>query len=507
MPDRRPNVLLICTDHWPASLLGCAGHPVVRTPTLDQLAANGVHFPNAYSECPVCVPARRTLMTGLSPHSHGMLTNSSLPMPEVPTLAQTFRDAGYQACAVGKLHVQPQRQRIGFDEVILDEEGRGSEGARADDYELFLGDHGHAGERFAGGMCNNEYLWRPWHLEERFHVTNWAAQQMSRQIVRRDPLRPAFWYLSFSHPHPPLHPLSAYLDMYRDLVPPDPFCGDWAGLPDDRLAPAIQREIQSMRNTGRVFPKEEIRAIRRAFYALCTHIDHQLRVVLGTLRQEGLLGETIIGFTADHGDMLGNHHLWAKHWMYEDSARVPMILVGTEDHRRSGAVPHHTVDSRLVALRDLMPTLLELAGITPPSHCEGLHMLGNSRREFHFGAYGAPLGPGQGNPTRMVRDASHKLVYYPHGNHRQLFDMRSDRQEMRDLVPGLLEPEAGRGPDPAEADALERLTRALRRELPREESEAWGREGELCGGPARAPGTPRPNIQFSGQRGTQWPNP
>ena len=91
MADDRPNVLLICTDHWPGSLLGCADHPAIRTPTLDQLAANGVRFPNAYSECPVCVPARRTLTSGLTPHSHGMLSNGSMPMPEVPTVAQIER--------------------------------------------------------------------------------------------------------------------------------------------------------------------------------------------------------------------------------------------------------------------------------------------------------------------------------------------------------------------------------------------------------------------------------
>src|SRR5688572_284187 len=124
MPDQ-PNVLLICTDHWPAARLGVAGHPVIQTPTLDELARSGIRFTRAYSECPVCIPARRTLMTGVSPRTHGdRVFKETLPMPALPTLAQTFRQAGYQAYAVGKLHVYPQRNRIGFDEVILDEEGR-----------------------------------------------------------------------------------------------------------------------------------------------------------------------------------------------------------------------------------------------------------------------------------------------------------------------------------------------------------------------------------------------
>ncbi|MCH2615035.1 MAG: sulfatase-like hydrolase/transferase, partial [Opitutales bacterium] len=119
--SEKPNVLLISTDHWPATLLGCAGHPAVQTPTLDQLAANGTRFINTYAECPVCIPARRTLMTGTTPRTHGdRIFQETLPMPDLPTMADTFRNAGYQAYAVGKLHVYPQRDRIGFDDVILD---------------------------------------------------------------------------------------------------------------------------------------------------------------------------------------------------------------------------------------------------------------------------------------------------------------------------------------------------------------------------------------------------
>jgi arylsulfatase A-like enzyme len=164
--SHRPNVLLITTDHWPAALLGSAGQHVIQTPTLDQLARSGVRFSNAYSECPVCIPARRTLMTGTPPKIHGDRTfQTTLEMPDLPTLAQTFRDADYQAIGVGKLHVYPQRNRIGFDEVILAEEGRPGWGV-TDDYEIFLGDQGFAGRQFDHGMSNNEYVIRPWHLPE-----------------------------------------------------------------------------------------------------------------------------------------------------------------------------------------------------------------------------------------------------------------------------------------------------------------------------------------------------
>ena len=128
--SNRKNVLMICTDHWPGALLGCAGRRDIMTPTLDYLAGNGIRFENCYSECPVCIPARRTMMTGLTPKSHGdRVYSDRMEMPEVPTLAEVFRGNGYQTMAVGKLHVYPQRDRIGFEDVILAEEGRYELGA------------------------------------------------------------------------------------------------------------------------------------------------------------------------------------------------------------------------------------------------------------------------------------------------------------------------------------------------------------------------------------------
>ena len=125
MTPSPPNVLLVIVDQWAGSLLGCAGHPTVQTPTLDQLARNGVRFANAYSESPICIPARRSLYTGTSPRTHGdRVFRKSGTMPPVPTIAQCFRDAGYQAFCVGKLHVFPERDRIGYDDVLLAEEGR-----------------------------------------------------------------------------------------------------------------------------------------------------------------------------------------------------------------------------------------------------------------------------------------------------------------------------------------------------------------------------------------------
>ena len=129
----RPNILLICTDHWPGSLLHCAGHGSILTPTLDQLAANGTRFTQAYSTTPICIPARRSLMTGTSARTHGdRRFDERGRMPaQLPTMATTFRQAGYQTYAVGKLHVFPQRDRIGFDDALIHEEGTPSFGERS----------------------------------------------------------------------------------------------------------------------------------------------------------------------------------------------------------------------------------------------------------------------------------------------------------------------------------------------------------------------------------------
>ena len=476
----KPHVLLISTDHWPAALLGSAGHPSILTPTLDELARSGTRFTNAYAECPICIPARRTLMTGTSPKTHGdRIFKTNEPMPNIPTLAQTFRNAGYQAYGVGKLHVYPQRDRIGFDDVILAEEGRPHLGT-IDDHDIFLSEQGFAGQGFAHGMSNNEYSFRPWHLPENTHVTNWATSQMCRMIKRRDPNRPGFWYLSYCHPHPPLVPLNSYLNLYSDIEIDEVFEGAWADDPKN-----LPFTLQQIKGKNSHINKAEIKRIRRVFYALCTHIDHQLRLVLGTLREEGLLDDAILLFTSDHGDMLGNHGLWAKRLFYEGSANVPMILVGGRNNR----VEYGSVEHRLVGWRDIMPTLLDLAEIDVPKTVEGLSMIGSEKRDSLYGE----CGEGS-TATRMIRNERHKLIYYPTGNRLQLFDLQEDPCEKIDL---------------SESDqhksTFHHLTTLLINELYDQDMQ-WVSKEKLIGLP-ELPHIPSSNKGLSGVRGIHFPPP
>jgi len=228
---------------------------------------------------------------------------------------------------------------------------------------------------------------------------------------------------------------------------------------------------------------------------MCTHIDHQLRVVIGTLRQEGLLGETIICFTSDHGDMLGNHGYWAKHWMYEDSANVPMLLKGTADQATDGTVGSGRHDDRLVGLADVMPTLLELAGLDVPDHCKGQSMISDKKRDLGYSWFGS-VDENSHMVNRMVRDPQYKFIYYPFGNTIQLFDMLADPHELNNL--------AGDG---KHDDIVEGLKQKFIESLQEEERQAWLTDGELTGWPAQPLPEGTHDGWASGQRGIQWPPP
>jgi arylsulfatase A-like enzyme len=415
------------------------------------------------------------------PKKHGDRTFQPYrPMePHLPTMAQCFRDAGYQAYAVGKTHTYPQRDRIGFDDILLDDEGRTLYGV-TDDYEIFLGDQGYVGQQFGHGMSNNAYQATAWHLPERLHATNWATDAMARYVRRRDPSRPAFWYLGYRHPHPPLVPSQRFLDHYSDIDINMPFHADWANGGDD-----LPYNLQGVKSRD-VYSEREVKWARRAFYALCTHIDQQIGSLIGTIREEGILDETIIMFTSDHGDMLGDHGLWAKQTFYQGSANIPMIMVGQNNDQ---AVGFNRVDERLTSLQDVMPTLLNMAGIDIPENIDGRSMLNGEKREYVYGEVGE-----EGHSSRMIRDQRYKMIWYPVGNHFQLFDLDNDPQEMTDLAT-----------DSAYSDTLANMKQHLRSEMYGSDDK-WLDGDEIIGEENRK-FWPGPNRGLSLTRGNQWPVP
>lgn len=477
MSENRKNVLLISVDQWSANLMGCAGHNVVMTPTLDQLAADGIRFTNCYSTCPVCIPARRSLMTGMTPASHGdRVYSDRMEMPAAATLAKTFSNNGYQTVAVGKMHVYPQRDRIGFDEVLLQEEGRYEFGT-VDDYQIWLGEQGCIGTEFMHSMGNNSYYTRPWHLPEYMHPTMWATREMAKQIKRKDPKRPAFFYISYQFPHPPLVPLQSYLDMYSDdeIDMPAGMDADW--INDDVI-------IKLLSEQSVPYTQKDILRAKKAFYAQCTLIDHQIRILIGTLRECSFLENTIIIFLADHGDMLFDHGIVGKRTFYQGSSNVPLIISGKAVSEWRG-----TVTDKLACLEDVMPTLLNLCKIEIPDTVEGIPLLTEENRDLLYGEIGEGI-----KATRMVTDGCMKLIYYPCGNVFQLFDIKNDPEENHNLFA-----------DNVHGKCIERLKKYMLEHLHGDDLK-W-----ICNGKFIGVEEPEykvaPDYELYNQRGWHWPTP
>ncbi len=475
--EKRKDVLMICADEWGRCFTGFGGNSIVMTPTLDQLARDGIQFDNCFSSCPICIPARRSIMTGMFPSHHGdRVYSDMMPMPDAVTLAQAFSNAGYQTMAVGKLHVYPQRNRIGFDDAIITEEGR-YEFGNVDDYQTWLGENGFAGQEFMHSMGNNSYYTRPWHLPEYTHPTMWVTKEMCRQIKRRDPDRPHFWYVSYQFPHPPLVPLQSYLDMYEDdeIDMPEKGLDDWN---DDSVIMHLLREQADEYN------EKDIRRAKKAYYAQCTLIDHQIRILIGTLRECNLLDNTIICFLSDHGDSLFNHSIVGKRTFYQESCNVPFLISGAVVKEYRGQVSH-----KLACLEDIMPTLLSICGIDIPKTVDGLDLLSSPQRERLY----CEVGEGR-KATRMTTDGRYKLIYYPCGNIFQLFDIVSDPFEHHNLY-GKMEYSS------VQTELMDYLISELHGT-----DDEWLENGKLKGfdsGEYRK----APDYGLYNQRGWHWPAP
>jgi arylsulfatase A-like enzyme len=212
-------------------------------------------------------------------------------------------------------------------------------------------------------------------------------------------------------------------------------------------------------------------------------LDHQIRVVIGYLREAQLLDNTIVAFTSDHGHMVGEHGLWCMTPFYEMSAKIPLVIMPARGDQR---IRPGSTDPRLAEFGDLMPTLLDLAGIPIPKHVDRLSLVSQPQREYLYGEHG------EGEAAmRMIREGCYKLIYYPVGNHTQLFDLEADPRECHDLAR-----------DPAHADTLAHLRQRLLENLYGSDLE-WVRDGTLVGLPPRRY-VPAPDRNLRSQRGLKF---
>ncbi|MEV6964842.1 arylsulfatase [Hamadaea sp. NPDC051192] len=427
-----PNVLLIMVDQWRGDCLSAAGHPVVQTPFLDRLALSGARFDRAYSAAPTCIPARVSLMTGLGQVTHGRVGYQDYVPWDYPiTLAGEFTRHGYQTQAVGKMHFYPERSQQGFQNVILHSptgiirmaRQHGIDPDQVDDYLPWLRQQlGRDATFFDNGVDSNSYVARPWDKPEHVHPTNFVATQAADFLRRRDTDKPFLLFTSFNAPHPPYDPPSWAMEQYLDAPMPPPPIGDWV----DAFS-AFDNPRDPATFVGDIGTRLLHRA-QAAYYGHMSHVDQQINYLLETLAHYGVRDNTYVCFLADHGEMLGDHHLFRKGFPYEGSARIPLLLTGP------GIRPTVNDDS-VVELRDVMPTLLECAGLPIPEHVEGRSFLPLARgehtewREILHGEHTL-----LGQSLQWLTDGRMKYIWHSSTGREQLFDLRNDPSELRDIA-------------------------------------------------------------------------
>ncbi len=425
-----PNIVLIMVDQWRGDCLGSAGHPVVETPHLDALASQGVTFTQAYAACPSCIAARASLLTGLSPRHHGFVGyQDGVPWQYPVTLAGTLAEAGYHTQCVGKMHVYPWRNLLGFHNVVLHDgylhamRRECRDYGMADDYLPWLRER--LGAAYADytdtGIGCNGYVVRPWIAEDALHPMSWVTTQSIDFLRRRDPSRPFFLMTSYHRPHPPFDPPQSYLDRYlHKLLPPLPM-GDW-----------VNHELPASRGLDSPVPRDsaQVDLARRAYYAQITFLDHQINRLFMALYEHGVLGNTAILFTSDHGDMLYDHNHVAKALPFDGSARVPFILA-----MPGGSGPCGTRVDAPVELRDVLPTFCDLAGVQTPPHLDGASVLPLCRGEataWRECVHGEHVMGDLSN--HWLTDGREKYAWFSQIGREMLFDLTVDPQELHDLA-------------------------------------------------------------------------
>ncbi len=420
MPETapRPNMVVITADQWRADCLGSlrSRHPVM-TPHIDQLAAEGVLFEQAWADCPVCMPQRMTQLTGRVASRFGRTTNfMSGPRPEIDSAstlpARLAREAGYQTKAAGKMHFYPDRARYGFEHVSL----------HPDDYVNWLEEQGYGGFYRGHGLGGNEVYPAVSAVPERCTHTHWIVDRAVEFLGARDPECPFFLWIVFEAPHSPFDPPEPFDRMYDNFTIPDPVRGEWVDAED---APAFFRDKPLTHNYDHL-SEEVIRESRRRYYGQISHIDYQLGRLFGELRTRGLYDDTAIVFTADHGEHLGDHGVFSKTTYLASSGMVPLVMRlprGAEVAR-----PAMRLGSPVMTA-DICPTLLGLAGLEPDAETDGISLL----PALAAGNLGPRTICGECGPHAFATDGAHKYLYYGKRGSEQLFDCVGDLQDLRDL--------------------------------------------------------------------------
>ncbi|MCX7016955.1 MAG: sulfatase-like hydrolase/transferase [Candidatus Sumerlaeota bacterium] len=431
-PAKRPrNILfLMCDQHRPDAL-GRYGDPYALTPALDALAASGMSFRQNYTQNPICVPARNSILMGRYCHSTGALTNGYGSRRDLTTIPQLLRSKGYRTACFGKLHVKG-RNDLDWDEVSEGgaKHGRAPEGAVILETRL-------SGRQPIGAPS-------PFSEEE---TNEWAAKEKAIAFMKANRGRPWFVQCSMHKPHPPFQPPKRYWDMIdrsKLEIPRYPE-NDLDGTPKRYWEGMVARRMDQLTD-------DQVRDGMQGYYGNLAFADAMLGEVIKALGDLGLREETLIVYTADHGEMLYDHRLWTKMVFFDPSVRVPLIL------SCPGAVPAGRETKALTQHIDLFPTFMDLLGFETPQSVQGLSLvplLTGAKDAIHdvvFSEHYYSSGTGV-KPSRMVFDGRYKYIDNGPDDPAELYDRQTDPREIANLC---------QAPQPAQRERIEALAARLR---------------------------------------------
>ncbi len=433
--DRPPNILFVVSDDHMHDALGCAGHPVLKTPHLDRLAADGVRFTHCFSPNPICTPSRACILTGQDSWINGSVTFGRAIKPTSPTWPKLLAAAGYETFYTGKWHNDGRPSTRGFTSganIWL--------GGMYDHRRIPLVDYGQPkkARKFRGTFSSTAF-----------------ADATIKFLEHRPKDRPFAVFLSFTAPHDPWVPPRPYDRMYDMWDMPVPV--NFAQTPPFRA----QDNFPSLRDQRQLpWPRFRwaVRAGLTQYYGMITQMDAQIGRVLDKLDELNLADDTLVIFVGDHGYSMGSHGFVGKQTMYEEGIRTPLIV--RYPRLRRGPPTHDA----LTTLMDICPTILEAAGVEVPDGVEGRTLLGyyqgrdDPRREQIFAGFASRHKPSYHRMvTRCVRTERYKFIQHLLTDEVELFDLKEDPHEMNNL--------AGKPEHPALQAELRRKLMAWRAEV------------------------------------------
>ena len=424
--QKKPNILFVMADQLAAQYLPFHGHPLVQTPNLSRLAAEGVVFENAYSTSPLCAPARASVMNGLLPSRTGVYDNAAEFPSAIPTWAHYLRHMGYRTCLSGKMHFVGPDQLHGLEERLT-----------TDIYPADFGwtpDWRLKQERIDWWYHNMTSVLQPGIAE----ITNqlefdddvlFQAQRKIYDHARFDRDAPLALMASFTHPHDPYAARKQFWNLYNDAdidlpkVPP---------IQHNERDAHHQRLHEMSAMDDYVVGEQDVRSARHGYYANISYVDNLVGQLLATLETTGLLENTVVVFTADHGDFLGERGLWYKMSFLEPSAHVPLLIWSPGRFK-----PRRVKEP--VGLTDLLPTLVDIANDGPlplARQVDGrslLPLLTGGNENANATCWGEYLAEGTVSPMYMLRRGPWKFIHAP-TDPDQLFNLADDPLELNNLA-------------------------------------------------------------------------